>query len=239
MFHATDKMPDLIYHLDTEGRIVFINQAVQRYGYDRESLIGEHVLDLVHPEDRERARWKLTERRADPALWLQIIHPDDRKRVEDALVRLNTEHKLDPVEYRIFDEARTYLRELGDSILEIDNTGSSRIQLDYHIDQPIWLPVATVIPLGMIFSELLTNAIKYAFPDGEGGQVWIHLWRHTEYEFELQVCDNGKALPSDFDTKSLSIGHSLITNLARQLNGSFEITDKPDYKCFCIRFAID
>ncbi|HKK64988.1 MAG TPA: PAS domain S-box protein, partial [Clostridia bacterium] len=63
LLQATDRMPDIIYHLDREGRIEFINQAIQRYGYEREGLIGGHILDIVHPADREKAKWKLAERR--------------------------------------------------------------------------------------------------------------------------------------------------------------------------------
>ncbi|MGC9311262.1 MAG: sensor histidine kinase [Sediminispirochaetaceae bacterium] len=63
LFQAADKLPDLIYQLDNTGTIVFINQAIQRYGYVREELLGTSILDIVHPDDREGAYWHLQERR--------------------------------------------------------------------------------------------------------------------------------------------------------------------------------
>ena len=56
-------IPDVIYRLDSMGRIVFISEAVRRYGYEPEDLCGRNVLDLVHPDDRERVRYGMHERR--------------------------------------------------------------------------------------------------------------------------------------------------------------------------------
>lgn len=58
-----ESIPDIVYRLDREGRFVFINGAVRRYGYEPRELIGSHILDIVHPEDRERARNRVDERR--------------------------------------------------------------------------------------------------------------------------------------------------------------------------------
>ncbi len=63
LFKATDRIPDMVYQLDREGCFTFVNQAVQRYGYTREELIGRSILDIVHPDDRERAYWPVRERR--------------------------------------------------------------------------------------------------------------------------------------------------------------------------------
>jgi len=57
----------IIYLLDTEGRILFINdRAVTLLGFSKEELIGKDLMDLVHPEDRERAYWGIRERRRPP-----------------------------------------------------------------------------------------------------------------------------------------------------------------------------
>ncbi len=58
------RTPDIIYRLDSEGRIIFVNEAVRRYGYDPSKMIGQRLLDYVHPEDRELARHRVDERRA-------------------------------------------------------------------------------------------------------------------------------------------------------------------------------
>jgi PAS domain S-box-containing protein len=58
------RTPDIIYRLDSEGRITFVNEAVRRYGYDPLKMIGTRLLDYVHPEDRTLAGHRVDERRA-------------------------------------------------------------------------------------------------------------------------------------------------------------------------------
>ena len=56
-------VPDIIYRLDPEGKITFINDAVRHYGYSPDELIGKDILGLVSPPDREKVSYKLKERR--------------------------------------------------------------------------------------------------------------------------------------------------------------------------------
>ena len=60
---AALKIPDILYQLDSEGRIVFVNNSVTRYGYEREELIGKNIFDIVHPEDHQKAEYRINERR--------------------------------------------------------------------------------------------------------------------------------------------------------------------------------
>ncbi len=56
-------IPDIIYKLDIEGNIIYVSDAVRGYGYSPEELVGTPVLELVHPEDREKAQLRINERR--------------------------------------------------------------------------------------------------------------------------------------------------------------------------------
>jgi PAS domain S-box-containing protein len=56
-------VPDIIYRLDPDGNISFINEAVERYGYKQSDLIETKVLEIVHPEDRDKFRIATHERR--------------------------------------------------------------------------------------------------------------------------------------------------------------------------------
>lgn len=58
-----DTIPDVIYRTDDEGIIVFISDAIRRYGYTPDELMGKSIIDIVHPEDRERAMHHVKERR--------------------------------------------------------------------------------------------------------------------------------------------------------------------------------
>ena len=56
-------IPDIIYRLDEQGKITFINDAIKRYGYEPDELIGTDIFDLINPEEFDRARHHLNERR--------------------------------------------------------------------------------------------------------------------------------------------------------------------------------
>ncbi len=56
-------VPDIIYRLDIFGCITFISDSVKSYGYQPEELLGTYLLDLVHPEDKKEAAYKIEDRR--------------------------------------------------------------------------------------------------------------------------------------------------------------------------------
>jgi PAS domain S-box-containing protein len=59
-----ENSPDLVYVLDASARVLFINDTVETLlGYSKRELVGRDLIDLVHPEDRQRAYWPLRERR--------------------------------------------------------------------------------------------------------------------------------------------------------------------------------
>jgi PAS domain S-box-containing protein len=56
-------VPDIIYRLDPFGHITFVSDAVKRYGYQPEALVGTKVMELVYPDDRAKTFHKIKERR--------------------------------------------------------------------------------------------------------------------------------------------------------------------------------
>ncbi len=75
-------LPDILYRLDPDGKITFINDAVRRYGYRPDELIGTDIADIVHPADREAVEQGLKERRSGHLktrhLTLRLMHKDLR-----------------------------------------------------------------------------------------------------------------------------------------------------------------
>lgn len=55
--------PDIIFRLDKDGKITFINKAIEKYGYSVEKLIGQDMLNLVHPDDRNLVKYNVKEKR--------------------------------------------------------------------------------------------------------------------------------------------------------------------------------
>lgn len=58
-----DVIPDIVYRVDNTGKIEFISEAISRYGYSQDELIGTSLLELVHPEDHDKAKSRILERR--------------------------------------------------------------------------------------------------------------------------------------------------------------------------------
>jgi len=56
-------IPDIIYRLDPDGNVTFISEAIERYGYRVSDLLGKSVINLVHPEDKEKSKYRINERR--------------------------------------------------------------------------------------------------------------------------------------------------------------------------------
>ena len=92
------------------------------------------------------------------------------------------------------------------------------------------IPADLAIPLGLFVNELVTNAIKYAYPDGEG-EIRVTARPHEEGGLVIGVADDGAGLPDGFDptqARSASLGMRIINNLGRQLGGP--LTVAPDVK---------
>jgi two-component sensor histidine kinase/low affinity Fe/Cu permease len=97
--------------------------------------------------------------------------------------------------------------------------------------------IETAIPCGLIINELVTNALKHAFPKGRKGNINISLHELEKNKFRLSVKDNGIGIPKDKDILNAgTLGLRLVMNLSKQINGtvkmdgtngtSFEITFK-------------
>lgn len=88
----------------------------------------------------------------------------------------------------------------------------------------IELDHASAITLGLILNEAITNAIKYAFGPDEDGRISISLSHISDSQLLLSIADNGRGLPTDFDTKiGASMGMELLQGLTDDLGGNFSI----------------
>jgi len=98
------------------------------------------------------------------------------------------------------------------------------IRLTHHVDS-IELGLDVVIPCGLIINELVSNAIKHAFPDDRAGEVQIlFTFNEITNQFLLRICDNGVGLPSDIDIRNTkSLGLQIVCELVGQLEGTLEV----------------
>jgi two-component sensor histidine kinase len=86
------------------------------------------------------------------------------------------------------------------------------------------LTVDVAIPCGLIVNEVVTNALKHAFPDGRPGTVRVSLTEGPEEILELTVKDDGVGIPPGIDPRNtVSLGLDLVTTFAEQLNAEVDI----------------
>ncbi len=117
-------------------------------------------------------------------------------------------------------EMKGYLEQFGQNMLDSFGIEDSRVGIEYEVE-PLYLDVDTAIPLGLIINELVTNSLKYAFPNGHTGIIRIALWENEQKHLCLKVSDNGVGQSNaQRDAKSTSFGTNLVQMLSKKLKGT-------------------
>lgn len=119
-----------------------------------------------------------------------------------------------------------YLHHLVNDLLRSYGHRARAVSVQINISEPanptqaIWLDIQTALPCGLIVQELVSNALKHAFPNGRAGQIWVEL-QANEPELVLRVSDDGLGLPKDLAFQQTeSLGLQLVNMLTLQLNGN-------------------
>ncbi|MGX1929481.1 sensor histidine kinase [Flagellimonas sp. 2504JD4-2] len=117
-------------------------------------------------------------------------------------------------------ELKPYVEELLDYLVRSVKGNTNNVKIDLNIEEHK-LSIDTVIPLGLIINETITNALKYGITDEKDGGITISLKKLASNRYELYLGDNGKGYSENFDPKNAkSLGLKLIYNLTRQLKGT-------------------
>ncbi|WP_424357165.1 histidine kinase dimerization/phosphoacceptor domain -containing protein [Methanocella sp. MCL-LM] len=120
-----------------------------------------------------------------------------------------------------------YIKNLTGNLIRSYGTGGPvRLKIDADA---VSLGIDTAIPCGLIINELVTNALKYAFPDNRIGEIRIEL-AEIEGEngenshYRLVIADNGVGLPEGVEIrKTSSLGLQIVTTLTDQIRGHIEV----------------
>ncbi len=167
-----------------------------------------------------------------------------------SLLSLNRELIADERDLRLFSEAVDRIKSVSAIYDQLNvSEGIDRISIDTYIRSLVRMlregyttgseirfveevaglsiPMKTAVPLGLIVNELVTNAIKYAYPPGTSGEVRIEL-EGEDWRGELRVVDYGQGLPPGFDPeRTESLGVRIAGMLARQIGGKLAYGEGP------------
>ncbi|WP_162996263.1 tetratricopeptide repeat-containing sensor histidine kinase [Mucilaginibacter celer] len=121
-----------------------------------------------------------------------------------------------------FINSTDYIYELMNYLKE-SYSGHSNIAYVLNV-QSAEIDVSQAVPVGLIINEAVTNAVKYAFPDGRRGSIAISFHQDADHQYHLLMTDDGVGLPAGFHlTSANTLGMNLMKGLSYQLNGDIRI----------------
>ncbi|HEY9696107.1 MAG TPA: PAS domain S-box protein [Trichocoleus sp.] len=122
-----------------------------------------------------------------------------------------------------------YVQQLADELLQSFKAARSQIQMVVEVAD-VNLTVDMAIPCGLIMSELVTNALKYAFPQGRSGRIDIRFIpdpTHSSsdsHHYILSIKDNGVGIPDQIDYRDTeSLGLQIVCILTQKLKGTISL----------------
>ena len=137
-----------------------------------------------------------------------------------ALIHEKLYHSDDLAHVNFKEYLNEFVQELFQSYSELDWNISYRINAEN-----ISLSLDKAIPCGLLANELISNAMKHAFPGEKSGTFTIDLKKNSDGSYTLAVADNGIGLPENLEErKKKSLGLQLVDALVRQIRGELSIT---------------
>jgi len=167
----------------------------------------------------------------------QISDPVTRRHFDEACARVAT---IARVHERLYKTDKVGVVEFGQFLRDLcaDLSHSAMIEQGHHIEVEAGtreLPTDKVIPLALIVNELVTNAVKYAYPAGTRGAIRVQFESRPDGGFEVRVADDGVGLPPGFDpAKTQSLGMRMVCALLGQVEAELSCASN----CNGTKFAI-
>ena len=249
--------------LQSDGRIAWFDTSkIPLFGPDGTviGILGTSYDITRQKHDEEAIQASLDEK----VLLLREVHHRVKNNLQIiiSLVNLQMRQTDDPMVKQIMSETQNRVRAMSlvheklyrsESLSRIDfadythflttqlfsfyGTDSQRVHLDFTLKK-IMVDINTAVPLGLLMNELISNALKHAFPHGRKGTLSIS--GGTEGSLiTLVVGDNGLGIAEDFDWKNTtSLGMRLVTSLIDQVDGTITL-DRTDGTKFTVTVKRD
>jgi PAS domain S-box-containing protein len=116
-----------------------------------------------------------------------------------------------------------YIRALGELLFRSSAINPANVAFEVT-GSDIFLSIDAAVPCGLVVNELLSNALKHAFPAGRKGTILVQLEKREDGTIALQVRDDGVGLPPTFDfDRTETLGLRLVQGLVQQIDGKISI----------------
>jgi len=202
-----------------QGAANILGMAIERQRYERhlKAALDRHQVLLKEISHRVKNSLQIV----SSMLHLQASTADDEgitAQLADASSRVSAVGRA--YERLAYDgdveniDLRTYLQAVCADAMN----ASCNCKLHFDGADGIWLYADRAISLALIVNELVTNAVKHAFPNGHEGHIFVRLVRQDANTALVSVRDDGIGLPPDFDLSlSKGLGMRIVAALAKQL----------------------
>lgn len=232
-------------------RLQFTNQnLLERLTQEKTATDALNLSLQKEVEERQKAEEQIRADLKEKEILLREVHHRVKNNLAavSSLVGLQSHYAPDDIHRHLFEETQVRIRSLAlaheklyqsenlanlhvaeyfsslvEDILFTSSAEGRAITIRKEIED-VSIGLDTAIPLGFIVTELFSNCLKHAFPNGRSGEVRIALSSVADGEMELMVSDTGLGMPSDFMLEtSKTLGLDLVRTFVRQLRGKLHI----------------
>jgi PAS domain S-box-containing protein len=210
---------------ELEGRVAARTRELAEANEQLSRLVADKEMLIVEVNHRAKNSLAIAasllgiqgRRQTDPAVRALFEEARDRlvamSRVHDLLSKSESAQKVN---------LATYVHDLCEALRPITE-GDDRIRLEAALEDGIVVDAETAVPLGIVVTELVTNAVKYAFPAPRSGTIRAE-GRRVAGRIEVVVHDNGVGFST---MRQGSLGYSLVRSLVGQIGGEMDMTTDP------------
>jgi PAS domain S-box-containing protein len=130
-----------------------------------------------------------------------------------------------------------YTKSLINYLFKAYELNADNITLEVSIDEQVTLDIDTAIPCGLIINELISNALKHAFPNNRMGIIRVSIYSENDNTFTLIIEDDGVGFPMNWDFQTAqSLGIQIVNVLVKQIKGQIEL-DRSKGSKFRVNFS--
>lgn len=204
--------------------------------------------------ERTRVEEQIQSSLAEKEVLLKEIHHRVKNNLQviSSLINLQSDYVSDPKALAVFQESQNRIRSMAliheklyrsQNLAYIDlaeymhdlcvylfrsySAAEQGITLNIQIEN-VYLDINTAVPCGFMLNELVSNALKHAFPNKRQGNVFVSACRLPSQQLQLQIQDDGVGFPAHIDFRNTtSLGLQLVSTLVNQLEGTLTLVRMP------------
>ena len=244
---SQDETPIEAMGLKKDGTSIFVEANAKTIPYEGRVARVTALRDIT---ERKRAEEQISASLKEKEVLLKEIHHRVKNNLQviSSLLYLQSDYIKDQATKDMFKESQNRVRSMAliheklyqtDDLANVDfsdytkkltadllrSYGLNPMAVTIQISiEDVFLGVDTAIPCGLIINELVSNALKYAFPEGRDGVIRVDLRAGDENTFTLIVGDNGVGFPKGMDFQNTdTLGLELVNMLTKQIGGTVEL----------------